>query len=128
MVQISPIQVKNIVFRAANYNAVKIQINDPKTNLPEGMQSNELNDGRFNAVNIEVNRPVVDVIPKTYSYPEAQKPVTSDLANIKPIETPKTPSSSMAYPSSIIDNNDKNFYPNEYELENTISEEKKIMI
>lgn len=116
MVQVSPINIKNIVFRAANYNAVKIQINDPKTNLPEGMQADTLNDGKYNAVNIEVNRPVVDVIPKTYSYPESKEVVTAEQANIKPIEVPPLPVNPIAYQSDVI---------NETEVENLPSEEKK---
>ena len=116
MVQVSPINVKNINFKSANYNAVKIQINDPKTNLPENMQINGSNDGRFEAVNIEVNRPVVDVISKTYSYPEAKEVVTAEQANLKPIEVPPLPVNPIAYQSDVI---------NEAEVENIPSEEKK---
>lgn len=116
MVQVSPINVKNINFKSANYNAVKIQINDPKTNLPENMQINGSNDGRFEAVNIEVNRPVVDVISKTYSYPESKEIVTAEQANIKPIEVPPLPVNPIAYQSDVI---------NEAEVENIPSEEKK---
>ena len=116
MVQVSPINVKNINFKSANYNAVKIQINDPKTNLPENMQINGSNDGRFEAVNIEVNRPVVDVISKTYSYPESKEVVTAEQANIKPIEVPPLPVNPIAYQSDVI---------NEAEVENIPSEEKK---
>ena len=116
MVQVSPINVKNINFKSANYNAVKIQINDPKTNLPENMQINGSNDGRFEAVNIEVNRPVVDVISKTYSYPESKEVVTAEQANLKPIEVPPLPVNPIAYQSDVI---------NEAEVENIPSEEKK---
>ena len=116
MVQVLPINVKNINFKSANYNAVKIQINDPKTNLPENMQINGSNDGRFEAVNIEVNRPVVDVISKTYSYPESKEVVTAEQANIKPIEVPPLPVNPIAYQSDVI---------NEAEVENIPSEEKK---
>lgn len=116
MVQVSPINVKNINFKSANYNAVKIQINDPKTNLPENMQINGSNDGRFEAVNIEVNRPIVDVISKTYSYPESKEVVTAEQANLKPIEVPPLPVNPIAYQSDVI---------NEAEVENIPSEEKK---
>lgn len=125
MVQVSPINIKNVVFKSANYNAVKIQINDPKTNLPEGVQLNDANAGKFNAVNIEVNRPVVDVIPKTYTYPENKEVVVAEQTNFKPIEVPKTPVNSMSYPSSIIDDNNENFFQNESEVEDTTLEEKK---
>lgn len=75
----------------ANYNAVKIQINDPKTNIPEGLKNSEDN-GIYNAVNIEVNRPSVDVAKKAiYDYPQAQSVVTYDMAGIAPVTKPQLP-------------------------------------
>ena len=112
MLQVSPINYKNTAFKSANYNAVKIQINDPQTNLPEGMKQNELNSGLYNAVNVEVNRPVVNVIPTTYSYPQNNSPVTAEYANIKPVEKPQLPVMTPAYETS------ENLYQDEIELEN----------
>lgn len=75
----------------ANYNAVKIQINDPKTNIPEGLKNSDDN-GIYNAVNIEVNRPSVDVAKKAiYDYPQAQSVVTYDMTGIAPITKPQLP-------------------------------------
>ena len=91
MLQVSPINYRNTTFKSANYNAVKIQINDPQTNLPEGLKQNELNNGLYNAVNVEVNRPVVNVVPTTYSYPQNNTPVTAEYANINSIEKPQIP-------------------------------------
>ena len=84
MTTISPIDVRN----GANYNAVKIQVNDPKTSIPEGFKSSEENTGLYNAINIEVNRPVVEVKrDTTYEYPEAKEIVTYEQA-VVPVTVP----------------------------------------
>ena len=78
MTTISPIDVRN---SGANYNAVKIQVNDPKTSIPEGFKNSEENTGFYNAINIEVNRPVVEVKrDMTYEYPQAKEIVTYEQA------------------------------------------------
>ena len=50
MTSISPISVN-----PANYNAVKIQVNDPRTIIPENFKGNIEDNGIYNATNIEVN-------------------------------------------------------------------------
>lgn len=78
-----------------NYNAVKIRINEPKTIIPEGMETN-LNNGTYNAINVEVNRPTVEVIPKSiYEYAPANQLVTADMAVINPMA--KMPVIPVAY-------------------------------
>ena len=85
MTTISPIDVRN---SGANYNAVKIQVNDPKTSIPEGFKNSEENTGLYNAINIEVNRPVVEVKrDTTYEYPEAKEIVTYEQA-VVPVTVP----------------------------------------
>ena len=85
MTTISPIDVRN---SGANYNAVKIQVNDPKTSIPEGFKNSEENTGFYNAINIEVNRPVVEVKrDTTYEYPEAKEMVTYEQA-VVPVTVP----------------------------------------
>lgn len=83
----------------ANYNAVKIKINNPKTSIPEGFQgsTNDLNN--YNAVNVEVNKPVVEVRKDSvYDYPEAKEVVTYDMAGIRPVTLP------IAYQTNLINN------------------------
>ena len=46
--------------KAATYNAVKIQVNEPATNIPEGYVSNPNDNNIYNAVSIEVNKPSVN--------------------------------------------------------------------
>lgn len=78
-----------------NYSAVKIRINEPKTIIPEGMETN-LNNGTYNAINVEVNRPTVEVIPKSiYEYAPANQLVTADMAVINPMA--KMPVIPVAY-------------------------------
>ena len=90
MTTISPIDVRN---NGANYNAVKIQVNDPKTSIPEGFKNSEENTGLYNAINIEVNRPVVEVKKDTtYEYPQAKEIVTYEQA----VPTVKVPSPNLS--------------------------------
>lgn len=76
MTYILPVEVNK---PSANYNAVKVQINNPQTNIPEGFRGAE--EGNFNAVNIEVNDPSVNVRKQkpVYEYPQADRIVTYDM-------------------------------------------------
>ena len=96
--------------KAATYNAVKIQVNDPRTNIPEGFKSNPDDNGIYNAVAIEVNRPAVEAGHKhhhkcIYDYPCADCPVTSDIAPIHPIHVPNMPVLPLAYQTTNFINN-----------------------
>lgn len=73
----------------ANYNAVKIKINDPKTTIPEGFKSADL--GNYNAINIEVNRPTVDVVKMS------DIPAEVAVAAFVPVEVPVIPVDPVAY-------------------------------
>ena len=114
MTHISPVDSNRTVKPTANYNAVKIQINNPQTNIPEGFKGAD--DGIFNAVNIEVNKPSVNVRkPKAvYDYPKADKVVTYDmLATCPNCDVPVFP---VAYQTNLINN--KTFIDAEFEFEN----------
>lgn len=78
--------------KTATYNAVKIQINDPKTNIGEDFKSNPDNNGTYNAVNVEVNRPTIESNNKPqhriYDYPEATNPITYDMVPVHQINVP----------------------------------------
>ena len=96
--------------KAATYNAVKIQVNDPRTNIPEGFKNNPEDNGTYNAVAIEVNRPTVEAGHKhhrhsLYDYPCAECPVTSDMAPIHPINIPNMPVLPVAYQTTNFINN-----------------------
>lgn len=70
----------------ANYNAVKIQVNDPKTVIPEGFKGSIDDYSNYNATNIEINRPTVEVKKDSiYSYPDADEIVTFEKTQILPI-------------------------------------------
>ncbi len=95
MTSISSIDANRAInSKAATYNAVKIQINDPKTNIPEGFQSNPMDEGVYNAVAIDVNRPSVEAGKNHshkhsfYDYPCAECMVTSEFAPIHQIDVP----------------------------------------
>ena len=62
--------------KPANYNAVKIQINDPKTIIPDGYEKNPNDNNIYNGVDLVINRPTVEYVTKpVYSYPQAEEPV-----------------------------------------------------
>ena len=62
--------------KPANYNAVKIQINDPKTIIPEGYEKNPNDNNIYNGVDLVINRPTVEYVTKpVYSYPQAEEPI-----------------------------------------------------
>lgn len=94
--------------KAATYNAVKIQINDPQTHLKEGFKTSPEDNGTYNAVAIEVNRPSIETRQKhhhdhcIYDYPCAECPVTSDFAPIHPVNIPQLP---VAYQTTNFINN-----------------------
>ncbi len=98
-------------FKAATYNAVKIQVNDPKTCIPEGETNEFEGNGTYNGVSIEVNRPSVENCKHhnhhrgTYDYPCAECPVTSDMAPIHPINIPELPILPVAYQTTNFVNN-----------------------
>lgn len=97
MTKITPINADRTT--SANYSAVKIQINDPRTNIPEGFKSSEDDNTTYNAVNIEVNRPHVNAGIKKpiYNYPQAKGIVTYDMAGIAPVLP-------VAYQTNLINN------------------------
>ncbi len=82
----------------ASYNAVKIQVNNPQTNLPEEFKGAP--DGVFNAVNIEVNDPSVNIRkqPPAYEYPVCDRVVTYDLIACPNCEIPAIP---VAYQTNL---------------------------
>ena len=89
MTYIPPITPDKVIVKpSANYNAVKIKINDPQTNIAEDYKSSPDDSGIYNAVNVEVNRPRVNaglkVPPRRpiYNYPQAPGAVTFDTLPI----------------------------------------------
>lgn len=113
---------RGINSKAATYNAVKIQVNDPRTNIPEGFKSSPEDDGTYNAVAIEVNRPTVETGTKhhhhsIYDYPCAECAVTSDMAPIHPVNIPNLPVFPVAYQTTNFINN-RTLINAEVEVEN----------
>lgn len=112
MTSITPLNADRA--NSANYNAVKIQVNDPRTNIPEGFKSEDGDNGIYNAVNIEVNRPRVNAgikrpeIKPIYNYPQANGIVTYDMAGIAPVLP-------VAYQTNLINN--KTLINAEFEFE-----------
>ena len=103
--------------KSANYNAVKIQINNPQTNVPEGFKASESDNGIYNAVNIEVNKPQVNVAKKpVYEYPKAKHIVTSDMINYNTMPLPQMPVLPVAYQTNWVNN--KTLINAEFEFEN----------
>ena len=74
-----------------NYNAVKINIQKPQVNGNPNVNTAQNNDnGNYSAVNINIDNPTVNMPEhKIYDYPEAQVPVTYDMANINQIPLPQ---------------------------------------
>ena len=74
-----------------NYNAVKINIQKPQINgnpSVDAVQND--NNGNYSAVSINIDNPTVNMPEhKIYDYPEAQTPVTYDMANINQIPLPQ---------------------------------------
>ena len=86
----------------STYNAVNIRINNPRANVSDKLKQNEGN-GEFNAVNLEINNPELRQKP-IYSYPKYDTIVTSDMANISPMDVPPVPLVPVAYKTSFINN------------------------
>ena len=85
--------------KSATYNAVKIQVNNPQTNIAEGFKSNAEDSGIYNAVSIEVNNPRVEQRPKQhclYEYKQADCPICAENAGFHPIKVPHLPVSYQA--------------------------------
>lgn len=76
MVNIQPLDAAN-----ANYSAVKIRVNDAKT---YNFNDTNANNGVYNATDIEVNRPTV------YTYPDAKEIISYKMAQIAPVNVPKS--------------------------------------
>ena len=74
-----------------NYNAVKINIQKPQVNGNPSISTAPNNDnGNYSAVSINIDNPTVNMPEhKIYDYPEAQVPVTYDMANINQIPLPQ---------------------------------------
>lgn len=127
MTQIPALDVnRGINSKSATYNAVKIQINDPKTNISEDFKGSPEDNGIYNAVAIEVNRPTVETCNKhhhknCYDYPCAECMVTSDIAPIHPIKVPNMPVLPVAYQSTNFINN-RTFINAEVEVEKKVAE------
>lgn len=114
---------RGINSKAATYNAVKIQINDPRTNIPEDFKSSPEDNGTYNAVAIEVNRPTVEAGKNhrhhcLYDYPCADCAVTSDMAPIHHIKVPNLPVLPVAYQTT-------NFISNKTLINAEVEVEKK---
>ena len=121
MTHIPAIDVNSRANKTATYNAVKIQINDPRTNIPEGHQSSIEDNGTYNAVAIEVNRPSVNMDKhrhNIYSYPQADCPICADMAGFHPINTPKLP---IAYQTTNFINN-RTYIGTEVEVEKKLTD------
>ncbi|MCQ2753606.1 MAG: hypothetical protein MJ231_00995 [bacterium] len=78
MAQVNSVETVN---SNANYNAVKIKIDKPKTLLPNDFKSAADDKGVYNAVSVEVTDPIVARYPNNaiYDYPKADKIVTYDM-------------------------------------------------
>lgn len=74
-----------------NYNAVKINIQKPQVNGNPNVNTAQNNDnGNYSAVSINIDNPTVNMPEhRIYDYPEAQVPVTYDMANINQIPLPQ---------------------------------------
>lgn len=95
-------QCEVISSATSTYNAVNIRINNPRANVSDKLKQNEGN-GEFNAVNLEINNPELRQKP-IYSYPKYDTIVTSDMANISPMDVPPVPLVPVAYKTSFINN------------------------
>ena len=114
MTNISAIDVNRVLnSKAATYNAVKIQVNEPSTNVSEGYVSNPSDNNIYNAVSIEVNKPSVNAGQKCehqnhkclYDYPNCECAVTSNFVPIHPVNVPNLPILPLAYQTTNFVNN-----------------------
>ena len=103
MSQISAVDAsKPYNMMGATYNAVKIQINEPKTCIPQNLNGTVENNGTYNGVDIEVNKPSVQNCDhhhhrSCYDYPCAECAVSAEYAPIHPVNVPVLPVVPMAY-------------------------------
>ena len=111
----------------ANYNAVKIKIDEPVTNIPEGFKPSSNDRGIYNAVDLEITRPAINV----YKEPVTNS-ITADSSYTYPINglnmnLSKMPMLPVAYMTNYIHNrtlvNAEFDYDNENAVANTNSEE-----
>lgn len=73
-----------------NYNAVKINIQKPQVNERQSVGPVQNDNGNYNAVSINIENPTVNVPEhRIYDYPEAQTPITYDMANVNPFSLPQ---------------------------------------
>ena len=111
--------------RQANYNAVKIQINDPKTKISPNNKPNPDDNGIYNGVDIQINRPSVEPFTRPiYQYPMYEEgPVPYCMA----VPGAKLP---LAYQTNLISNrtfvHNNNAYEIEFEFDELKSKENKI--
>ena len=96
----------------ANYNAVKIKIDDPVTNIPEGFKPSSEDSGIYNAVDLEINRPAVNVYKPSVTAPAtANYPINGLNMNIPSFSTVP-----VAYMTNYIHN--RTMVNAEFEFEN----------
>ena len=89
------------------YNAIKIKVDSPQTNIPEGHKNSDDN-AEYNAVSLEIDKPAVNV----YSYPECSGCVTADnMAGYLPMNNAFTKPS---YQTNLINN--RTFINAEFEV------------
>ena len=104
--------------KPANYNAIKIQINDPKTIIPEGYEKSPSDNNVYNAVDLEINRPTVEYVTKPiYSYPKSAELVSYDMINAQNSNLLNYPILPPTYQTNNFVNN-RTFINAEIELEN----------
>ena len=81
--------IDNSVLRP-NYNAVNINIKKPEVNAGNNQNTYVNDNGIYNAVKIDIDNPSVNTEPKrVYDYPQAEGPVTFDMANINRVPLPQ---------------------------------------
>ena len=94
-----------------NYNAVKIQINDPKTRISPEYKTNPDDKGIYTGVDIQINRPTVEPYTKpVYDYPIYNEIIPFDLA----VPVAKLP---VAYQTNLFNNKTFIHNNNDYEIE-----------
>lgn len=120
MVQIPSVDA--CMAKPATYNAVKIQINNPRTNVPENCDSCKECNNEYNSVDLEVNDPAVEKKP-VYDYPESKELVTADRALIRPANLPLIP---VGYQTNYVNN--RTFVNNEFEFEPQVSEKEEVEV
>lgn len=73
-----------------NYNAVKINIQKPQVNAGNVNNIPSQDSGNYNAVSINIDNPTVNLPEhRIYDYPQANEPITYDMANINPLPLPQ---------------------------------------